>query len=156
MTHLNKKEAIAVFAGLAVIAYLFFSGPLMQFFNSQSASLNQTQMLQQNGFTSQDVNVGTGVIAQTGDIVATHYVGKLTNGQVFDSSLDRGTPIQFQLGARQVIRGWDEGVVGMRVGGKRILTISPEFAYGAQAIGAIPANSTLVFEIDLVGVQPKQ
>lgn len=153
MTKLNKKEGIAVFVGIAVIGYLFFSGPLMQFFNSSSDSLTQTQMLSTNGFTAQDINVGTGDLAQAGDTVAAHYVGKLTNGQVFDSSLDRGTPIQFTLGAGQVIRGWDEGVVGMRVGGKRVLTISPEFAYGAQAVGAIPANSTLVFEIDLVGVK---
>ena len=154
MMKLNRKEAIAVFVGLAVIAYLFFSEPLMQFFDSGS-TLNQNQMLNQNGFSAQDLTVGTGAIAQSGDLVAAHYVGKLTNGQVFDSSLDRGTPIQFTLGTGQVIRGWDEGLVGMRVGGKRVLTISPEFAYGAQAIGAIPANSTLVFEIDLVGVKPK-
>ncbi len=153
MTRLNKKEAIAVFAGIAVIGYLFFSGPLMQFFSSSSASITQNQMLNTSGFTAQDVTVGTGELAQTGDTVSAHYVGKLTNGQVFDSSLDRGTPIQFTLGTGQVIRGWDEGLVGMRVGGKRILTISPEFGYGAQAVGAIPANSTLVFEIDLVGVK---
>lgn len=128
----------------------------MQFFNSSSASLTQNEMLNTNGFTAQDVTVGTGDLAQAGDTVSAHYVGKLTNGQVFDSSLDRGTPIQFTLGGGQVIRGWDEGLVGMRVGGKRILTISPEYAYGAQAVGAIPANSTLVFEIDLVGVKPKQ
>ncbi len=153
MTKLNKKEGIAVFAGIAVIGYLFFSGPLMQFFSSSSTSLTQNEMLNTNGFTAQDVTVGTGELAQAGDTISAHYVGKLTNGQVFDSSLDRGTPIQFTLGAGQVIRGWDEGIVGMRVGGKRILTISPEFAYGAQAVGAIPANSTLVFEVELVGVK---
>src|SRR3989344_2325773 len=152
MTHLNKKEVIAIFAGLAVIAYLFFSEPLMQFFSSSSVSLNQNQMLNQNGFIAQDITVGAGALVQTGDLVAAHYVGKLTSGQVFDSSLDRGVPIQFKLGAGQVIRGWDEGVVGMRVGGKRILTVSPEFAYGAQTNGAIPANSTLVFEVELVSV----
>jgi FKBP-type peptidyl-prolyl cis-trans isomerase len=79
-------------------------------------------------------------------------VGTLTNGQRFDSSYDRGQPFTFRLGARQVIAGWEQGIPGMRVGGKRRLTIPPSLAYGSQANGPIPANSTLIFEVDLVGI----
>ena len=110
----------------------------------------------QSGFSAKDVVVGGGALAEKGTIVTAHYAGKLTNGQVFDSSYDRNTPIKFILGAGQVIRGWDEGLVGMREGGKRVLTIAPDYGYGAQAVGAIPANSVLVFEIELVDVEKPQ
>lgn len=153
MTKLNKREGIAVFVGIALLAYLFFSGPIMALFNSSAGDLTNNYPTMQNGFTSQEVVVGTGDEAKSGDLVAAHYVGRLENGQVFDSSVDRGVPIQFLLGTGQVIRGWDEGIVGMRVGGKRVLTISPEYGYGATAAGAIPPNSTLIFEVELVGVQ---
>lgn len=147
---LNKKEGIAIFIGIAVLAYLLFSGPIMSLFN---AGTTDTQMIIETGFKADDVTVGTGDLAERGDVVSTHYVGKLVNGQVFDSSLDRGVPIQFVLGTGQVIKGWDEGLVGMRVGGKRILTIAPDYGYGAAAVGTIPANSVLVFEVELVGIQ---
>jgi FKBP-type peptidyl-prolyl cis-trans isomerase len=100
----------------------------------------------------EDLVVGTGATAATGDTVSVHYVGTLTNGQRFDSSYDRGQPFTFRLGARQVIAGWEQGIPGMRVGGKRRLTIPPSLAYGSQANGPIPANSTLIFEVDLVGI----
>jgi FKBP-type peptidyl-prolyl cis-trans isomerase len=153
MNKLSKREVVAVFVSIGVVAYLLFSGPLMSLFNNSSANQANTSMNTQSGFTAQDVTVGSGPIAQSGDLVSAHYVGKLENGQVFDSSKDRGTPIQFLLGAGQVIRGWDEGLIGMRAGGTRVLRISPEFGYGAQAVGAIPANSTLIFEVELLGVQ---
>ncbi len=154
MKSLNRKQSIAVFVSLAVIAYLFFSAPIMNFFSRNSAA-NTTNTMNNTGFTAEDVVVGTGALAEPGDRVSAHYVGKLPNGQVFDSSVDRGQPIQFVLGSGQVIRGWDEGLVGMREGGKRILTISPEYGYGSQSVGPIPANSTLIFEIELVGLQKK-
>ena len=102
-----------------------------------------------------DEVVGTGATAQAGDNVTVNYVGMLTNGTVFDASANHGTTgFTFPLGAGQVIKGWDEGVVGMKVGGKRELVIPASLAYGAQAVGPIPANSTLVFEIELLNVQP--
>lgn len=102
---------------------------------------------------SEDIVVGTGAEAVSGKKVSVHYVGTLTNGTKFDSSRDRGTPFEFDLGAGQVIKGWDQGVVGMKVGGKRKLTIPASLAYGAGSVGAIPPNSTLVFEVELLGVK---
>ena len=101
-----------------------------------------------------DLVVGQGAEATAGKTVSVHYTGTLTNGKKFDSSLDRGQPFKFPLGAGRVIKGWDQGVAGMKVGGKRKLTIPPELAYGNQAVGGdlIPANSTLVFEVELLGV----
>jgi len=101
-----------------------------------------------------DLVVGQGAEATAGKTVSVHYTGTLTNGKKFDSSLDRGQPFKFPLGAGRVIKGWDQGVAGMKVGGKRKLTIPPELAYGNQAVGGdlIPANSTLIFEVELLGV----
>ena len=105
------------------------------------------------GLVKEDLTAGTGAEAKTGMKVSVHYTGWLTSGKKFDSSLDRNRPFDFKLGARQVIQGWDEGVVGMKVGGKRKLTIPPEMAYGERGFpGAIPPNSTLVFEVELLGV----
>jgi FKBP-type peptidyl-prolyl cis-trans isomerase len=154
MRKLNKREAIAVFVGMGLLAYLLFSGPLMGLFNSPVVESQNT--MNNAGFVAEDVTVGSGDLAQAGDRVTAHYVGRLMNGQVFDSSVDSNTPISFVLGSGQVIRGWDEGLVGMRAGGKRVLTIAPEYAYGANAIGAIPANSTLIFEVDLLDVEKAQ
>jgi FKBP-type peptidyl-prolyl cis-trans isomerase FkpA len=100
-----------------------------------------------------DSKVGTGAEAVAGKSVTVHYTGWLTNGTKFDSSKDRGQPFVFQLGAGQVIRGWDLGVTGMKVGGVRKLTIPPTLGYGARgAGGVIPPNATLVFEVELLGV----
>ncbi len=104
------------------------------------------------GLKVEDIKIGTGQEAATGMTVEVHYTGWLTNGDKFDSSLDRGRPFSFGLGLRQVIKGWDQGVVGMKEGGKRRLTIPPELGYGSREIGPIPANSTLIFEIELLKV----
>lgn len=101
----------------------------------------------------EDIKVGTGKEVKNGDTVIINYLGTLTDGTKFDSSYDRGKPFETQIGTGQVIKGWDLGVVGMKVGGKRKLTIPPDLAYGSQAIGSIPANSTLVFEVELVDVK---
>ena len=103
---------------------------------------------------------GTGVGAKAGDTVTVHYIGTLTNGQKFDASRDHGQPFDsaqdktfsFPLGAGQVIKGWDQGVIGMKVGEQRRLTISPELGYGANGAGPIPPNSTLIFEIELLKI----
>ncbi len=102
---------------------------------------------------SEDLKAGTGAEAVAGKTVSVHYTGWLTNGQKFDSSLDRGQPFEFKLGAGQVIPGWDQGVQGMKVGGKRKLTIPPAMGYGERGAGPIPPNSTLVFEVELLGVK---
>lgn len=101
----------------------------------------------------QDIIVGQGKEATTGDSVKVDYVGTLENGDKFDSSIDRGQPFEFTLGAGQVIKGWDQGVAGMKVGGKRKLTIPPELGYGSRPTGKIPADSTLIFEVNLLAIK---
>jgi len=106
-----------------------------------------------SGLQYWDIKVGTGATAAAGKMVKVHYTGWLTNGKKFDSSIDRGQPFAFSLGAGQVIKGWDEGVAGMKVGGKRQLRIPPELGYGARGAGnAIPPNSTLIFDVELLDV----
>ena len=101
----------------------------------------------------EDIEVGTGKVAEKGKNITVHYTGYLTDGTKFDSSLDRMEPFSVILGVGQVIKGWDEGLVGMREGGKRKLTIPPEMAYSAQEIaGIIPAYPALVFEVELLKV----
>jgi len=122
-----------------------------------SAETNQVIEMP-NGLKYTNDKTGEGAEATAGKKVSVHYTGWLSDngakGRKFDSSLDRGQPFQFTLGARQVIAGWDEGVVGMRVGGKRTLVIPPELGYGARgAGGVIPPNATLIFDVELLGVQ---
>jgi len=112
-------------------------------------STNQTP----SGLVIEDLVVGQGATATAGQQVTVHYTGWLTDGSKFDSSVDRDEPFVFPLGARRVIAGWDEGVQGMQIGGRRKLTIPPELGYGARgAGGVIPPNATLVFEVELLGV----
>jgi FKBP-type peptidyl-prolyl cis-trans isomerase len=106
-----------------------------------------------DGLEYWDIKEGTGAVAKSGDKVKVHYTGWLTDGKKFDSSKDRDDPFEFPLGAGRVIKGWDEGVQGMKVGGKRKLTIPSALGYGARgAGGVIPPNATLVFEVELLGV----
>lgn len=106
-----------------------------------------------SGLVIEEVLLGEGAEACAGQTVSVHYTGWLTNGSKFDSSKDRNEPFEFPLGARHVIAGWDEGVQGMKIGGKRKLTIPPDLGYGARgAGGVIPPNATLVFEVELLGL----
>jgi FKBP-type peptidyl-prolyl cis-trans isomerase len=98
-----------------------------------------------------ELQEGTGDEAKPGANVSVHYTGWLTDGRKFDSSRDRGQPFSFPLGGGQVIRGWDEGVAGMKVGGRRRLIIPPSLGYGSRGVGPIPAGATLLFNVELLG-----
>lgn len=105
-----------------------------------------------SGLQYEEITVGSGATAKAGNLVSVHYTGWLTDGKKFDSSKDRNEPFDFNLGAGQVIKGWDEGVQGMQVGGVRKLTIPPALGYGARgAGGVIPPNATLIFEVEFLG-----
>lgn len=106
----------------------------------------------ESGLQYTDLVEGTGATPNIGDKVVVHYTGTLENGTKFDSSRDRNRPFEFQLGVGQVIKGWDEGVATMKVGGRRQLIIPPELGYGARGIGPIPPNSTLIFDVELLRI----
>lgn len=106
-----------------------------------------------DGLVIQDIVVGSGTEAKSGDTVTMNYVGTLENGKKFDSSYDRNQPFTTQIGVGQVIKGWDEGVPGMKIGGKRKLIIPAALGYGSQDMGSIPPNSTLIFEVELLAVK---
>jgi FKBP-type peptidyl-prolyl cis-trans isomerase len=110
-------------------------------------------------FSNKD-NAGTNSVAKAGDIVSVNYTGSLVDGTVFDSNIDpqfgHVEPFVFPLGVGQVIAGWDEGIVGMKVGEKKTLTISPDKGYGENPVGPIPANSTLIFDVELLEINPLQ
>jgi peptidylprolyl isomerase len=142
-------------AGAAVaLAILAVSAPVGR---SDAADNQVTEV--PDGLKYTDTKIGDGASAKAGNKVSVNYTGWLyengAKGKKFDSSLDRGQPFQFTLGAKQVIAGWDEGVAGMKVGGKRTLIIPPELGYGARGAGggAIPPNATLIFDVDLLQVQ---
>ena len=119
-----------------------------------SMAENNQEVTTPSGLKYLDQVVGTGEVAVAGKTVSVHYTGWLENGKKFDSSVDRGQAFSFPLGAGRVIKGWDEGVQGMKVGGKRKLTIPSNLGYGPQgAGGAIPPNATLIFDVELLGVR---
>jgi peptidylprolyl isomerase len=106
-----------------------------------------------SGLQYMDLKVGTGMVPQKGQTCVVHYHGTLLDGTVFDSSVDRGTPFEFPIGIGRVIKGWDEGVMSMKVGGKRKLYIPADLAYGSRVMSKIPANSTLIFEVELLNIK---
>jgi len=126
-----KKITLIIIIAIAVVI------GILQFTNNKTENITN--------------NMNT-VAAQNGDYVAVHYKGTLTNGTEFDSSYKRGEPFVFQLGKGMVIQGWDEGVLGMKEGEKKTLVVPPEKGYGNQAVGSIPANSTLNFDIEIVKI----
>jgi peptidylprolyl isomerase len=152
MAALSRRGAAVV---LALIAPL---GGLPGVITPALAQTEGKTMTTSSGLTIADTKVGTGAEAQSGKTCVMHYTGWLYDGGAkgvkFDSSLDRGEPFEFGLGQGQVIKGWDEGVAGMKVGGKRTLIIPPQLGYGARgAGGVIPPNATLMFDVELLGVK---
>ena len=160
------QTGIAVAVALVVVIFFFVFGGA-SFFARPTVDQTTVELTTNPSDTSNmpieevtqlqatDEVVGTGEVAAAGDTVTVNYVGSLTNGTVFDASANHSTTgFTFALGAGQVIKGWDEGIVGMKEGGKRKLVIPASLAYGDQAVGnVIPANSTLVFEVELLKVQ---
>ena len=157
--NINKKTTVAVFISVALVIFIAASNGLVSSLFSGSSANQNIDMQQNQTQTSgqlqiQDVKIGTGDVATAGKEVTVNYTGVFSDGKKFDSSRDPGrTPFTFTLGAGQVIKGWDTGVEGMRVGGTRILVVPPQLGYGSQDYGPIPANSTLIFEVELLGVK---
>jgi len=159
---MDKKinKSIAIGAGIVVVFVLFFIvNSFVDFsginFNNQE---DETMITDNNlpnieGLVATDIQIGEGLMADSGMLVTVNYEGTFDDGTVFDSSYKRNQPFQFILGVGQVISGWDIGVRGMKVGGTRELKISPELGYGDQQIGPIPPNSTLNFKVELLGVE---
>lgn len=154
----SQNEIIAITVGIIVVVIILLTGIFNVVFNDKASKqqdvttdTNMERVLE-SGLIIKDIIIGDGEEAVAGLIVTTHYTGTLEDGTVFDSSVERAAPFSFTLGIGQVIVGWDLGIAGMKVGGKRELTIPANLAYGNRAIGAIPANSTLYFEVELLGV----
>ncbi len=140
--------SMAVFTGLGLALALSASG------RADEKKEEPKTITTDSGLKYQDLKVGKGPEAKKGDKVSVHYTGWLTSGKKFDSSVDRKEPFEFRLGAGMVIKGWDEGVAGMKVGGKRKLTIPSKLAYGEAGSGdVIPSNATLIFEVELLEIK---
>jgi FKBP-type peptidyl-prolyl cis-trans isomerase len=148
--------AVLLAAGALSLPALAQEGKPMSSEPKADSKAEPQEVVTSSGLKYVDLKVGDGDEAKSGYAVEVHYTGWLTNGTKFDSSLDRKQPFKFKLGAGQVIDGWDKGVAGMKVGGKRKLTIPPGLGYGARgAGGVIPPNSTLIFEVELLAVHPR-
>lgn len=148
---MNEKIVIALilFISCGIFGAAWYSNQR----SVPSSATSNTEIMDTSKLTIVDSVVGTGAEAVNGKTVSVHYTGKLQNGTIFDSSVNRGTPFEFPLGAGMVIEGWELGIAGMKVGGKRTLTIPPELGYGSRDMGTIPPNSTLTFDVELLGVK---
>ncbi len=173
---MNKFEATGIFASVAVmalaLAFIRFDTNTFTALNTGSNSIANTASVvvanddatktaiegsvgldgELKRLVVDDVQLGEGAEVKTGDSVTVHYVGTLKDGSKFDDSYVRGTPYTFTVGDGKVIKGWDEGLVGMQVGGERILVVPPDMAYGNRQVGPIPPNSPLIFKVELVSI----
>ena len=175
---LHKFEAVGIFACVGLMAFALFWLRLDQhlsFLNFGQNTSQKATVIEANASSTgaelptalrdsmdllgnvnqlviDDVSVGTGAEVISGDTVTVNYIGTLQNGQQFDNSYTKGTPFTFKVGDGKVIKGWDQGLVGMKVGGQRILVVPADLAYGAQGAGPISSNATLVFAIELVKI----
>ncbi len=150
MKTLQTKEWVAVVVAAFVVGFFFIFGQsVMTFLTGNNP---QQPVIQTPQVAVQDTMLGVGDEATVGSRVVIHYVGHFIDGKIFDSSVARQEPLQFVVGGGQVIKGMDAGVTGMKVGGKRIISIPPELGYGPNDYGPIPGNSTLIFEIELLKV----
>ncbi len=146
-----KLSRMTLIMTLLVFTSILGGGSIMTTSGQQSTGQEITTS---SGLKYVDQVVGTGDVAIAGKTANVHYTGWLENGKKFDSSVDRGQPFSFPLGAGRVIKGWDEGVQGMKVGGKRKLTVPSELGYGSRgASGVIPPNATLIFDVELLGLR---
>jgi FKBP-type peptidyl-prolyl cis-trans isomerase len=147
--------ALAVILALTAVFVLAQTAPAKKAANTNAPTkVTGDGVKTPSGLVYWDIRIGTGETAKEGSRVRVHYTGWLTNGKKFDSSVDAGTPFDFRIGNGEVIKGWEEGVAGMRVGGKRQLRIPPALGYGADGYPpVIPANATLIFDVQLLGVQ---
>jgi FKBP-type peptidyl-prolyl cis-trans isomerase len=144
---------VIILAMFVLLASLATTGQAADMKPSDKPSGDQ-EVTTESGLKYTDITVGSGREAALGDTATVHYTGWLTDGKKFDSSVDRKEPFSFRVGAGQVIKGWDEGVAGMKIGGKRKLTIPPQLGYGARgAGGVIPPNAILIFDVELLGLR---
>jgi len=178
MTNLSKNEAVGLLAAIIVLGITFVGTRFNPFIpntpvDADVASVTvelpdvQTQpdaaynalkgAMDSRGtvtkLITEDTRVGTGTIAKVGDTVSVHYTGMLQDGTQFDSSYTRGVPYTFVLGTGKVIKGWDEGILGMKVGGQRVVVIPSDLGYGNRQVGPIAPNSTLIFSLELVSAE---
>ena len=164
----TKQIGIGVAVVVAVAVVGFFLGDKLLNTSAVTPSLSNNSSSASGGLVVQDEVVGTGAQAQNGDVLVVAYTGKFQNGTVFDTSVGKAaipitpcpagttTGLCMTLGAHQVIQGWEQGLQGMKVGGKRLITVPPELGYGPQDYGPIPGNSTLIFEVELLAVKSNQ
>lgn len=162
MNDMSKNFLIfSVVCLLALGIFVYFIFGFNQKPSNTTSNTNKTTQTQPSetnkkipsDLKTEDLTVGTGTAVKSGDTVVVNYLGTLSDGTKFDSSYDRNEPFTTQIGVGQVIKGWDLGIIGMKVGGKRKLTIPPSLGYGDQAAGSIPPNSTLIFEVELVAIK---
>ncbi|HSA84530.1 MAG TPA: FKBP-type peptidyl-prolyl cis-trans isomerase [Patescibacteria group bacterium] len=149
------SKSFLLFAGACIIALIVFIYFIFGFNQTAPAESPTPDVIQTTSadLKIEEITQGSGAEVKAGDTILIHYKGTLPDGTQFDSSYDRGEPFETQIGVGQVIQGWDQGVIGMKVGGKRTLTIPPSLGYGDQAAGSIPPNSTLIFELELLDIK---